>query len=69
MMLDKEKLAERLRMERARKHVTQADVADAVGTTNVAICSYETAKRVPTINKLAALATYYGVTTDYLLGR
>lgn len=68
-MLDKNKLAERLRMERARKNVTQAEVATATGTTSVAICNYECGKRVPTLKKLEALAEYYGVTTDYLIGK
>lgn len=68
-MLDKEKLAERLRMERARKRATQAEVAEATGTTGVAICNYENGKRTPTLDKLEALADYYGVSTDYLLGK
>lgn len=68
-MLDRNKLAERLRMERARKNVTQAEVADATGTTSVAICNYESGKRVPTLKKLEALADYYGVSTDYLIGK
>lgn len=68
-MLDKSKLAERLRMERARKKVTQAEVAEATGTTDVAICNYENGKRTPTLDKLEALADYYGVTTDYLIGK
>lgn len=68
-MLDRNKLAERLRMERARKNVTQAEVAEATGTTSVAICNYESGKRVPTLKKLEALADYYGVSTDYLIGK
>lgn len=68
-MLDREKLAERLRMERARKKVTQDEVAKATGTTGVAICGYENGNRTPTLDKLEALADYYGVTTDYLIGK
>lgn len=68
-MLDREKLAERLRMERARKKVTQAEVAEATGTTGAAICNYENGSRTPTLDKLNALADYYGVTTDYLIGK
>lgn len=68
-MLDRQKLAERLRMERARKKVTQVEVADATGTTGAAICAYENGTRTPTLDKLEALADYYGVTTDYLLGK
>lgn len=68
-MLDMETLAERLRMERARKRVTQEEVASAVGTTGVAICQYEAGKRTPTLNRLAELADYYGVSLDYLVGK
>lgn len=68
-MLDRDRLAERLRMERARKNVTQAEVAGTVGTTAAAICSYESGTRTPTLDKLAALATYYGVSLDYLVGK
>lgn len=68
-MLDRQKLAERLRMERARKKVTQVEVADATRTTGAAICAYENGARTPTLDKLEALADYYGVTTDYLLGK
>jgi len=67
-MLDTEKLAERLRMERARKNVTQAEVAEATGTTDVAICHWERGVRVPRLDKLQALADYYGVSLDYLVG-
>lgn len=68
-MLDREKLAERLRMERARKKVTQAEVAKAIGTTTSVICAYENGVHVPTLSNTAALARYYGVTTDYLIGK
>ena len=68
-MLDRKKLAERLRVERARKKVTQTEVAEATGTTAVAICNYENGNRTPTLEKLNALADYYEVTTDYLLGK
>ena len=33
------------------------------------ISSYETGKNLPPPDKLIALADYFGVTTDYLLGR
>ena len=67
-MLDKSKMAERLRMERARKGTTQAEVAEATGTTPIAICHYEMGKRTPTLDKLEALAEYYDVSLDYLAG-
>lgn len=68
-MLDRKKLAERLRMERARMKVTQAEVAEAIGTTPSVICNYENGTHVPTLTNTAALARFYGVTTDYLIGK
>lgn len=67
-MLDTEKLAERLRMERARKKVTQAEVGRALGTNAAMICAYENGDHVPSLNRLAELATYYGVSIDDLVG-
>ncbi len=68
-MLDKEKLAERLRMERARKRATQAEVGKAIGGNAAMICGYENGDRVPSTANLVALADYYGVTLDYLTGK
>jgi len=68
-MLDREKLAERLRMERARKKVTQAEVGKAIGGNAAMICGYENGDRVPSTPNLAALAEYYGVSLDYLTGK
>jgi transcriptional regulator with XRE-family HTH domain len=68
-MLDRDKLAERLRMERARKKVTQAEVGAAIGSNAAVVCGYENGTHVPTLEKLAAISRYYGVTTDYLLGK
>lgn len=68
-MLDKDKLAERLRMERARKDVTQAKVAEDLGTNAAVICGYENGDHVPTLNRINELADYYGVSLDYLVGK
>ncbi len=68
-MLDREKLAERLRMERARKKVTQAEVGKAIGGNAAMICGYENGDNVPSIKNLVALAEYYGVSIDYLTGK
>lgn len=68
-MLDKEKLAERLRMERARKKVTQAEVGSAIGGNAAMVCGWENGDNVPSTKSLVALAEYYGVTIDYLVGK
>jgi len=67
-MLDKQRLAERLRMERARKKVTQAELAKALGTSTALICNYENGDHVPSLNRMADIAEYYGVSIDDLIG-
>ena len=62
-------LPTRLRMERARLKLTQAQVAESTGLTAAGICNYETGERVPTLQTLSVLADFYGVSLDYLTGR
>lgn len=62
-------LPTRLRMERARVKLTQAQVASGTDLTTAAICQYENGDRVPTLQKLQALAAFYNVSLDYLTGR
>lgn len=62
-------LPTRLRMERARVKLTQAQVANGTDSTAAAICQYENGDRVPSLQKLQALAAFYNVSLDYLTGR
>ena len=62
-------LPTRLRIERARIKATQKQVAESVGLTTAAICQYESGERVPTLQSLAQLADFYGVSLDYLAGK
>lgn len=62
-------LPTRLRMERARVKLTQAQVADGTNLTTAAICQYENGDRTPTLQKLQSLAKFYNVSLDYLTGR
>lgn len=68
-MAYKDELPTKLRMERARAKMTQAEVAEATGTTAAAICQYENGERTPTLQKLQAIAALYNVSLDYLVGR
>lgn len=61
-------LPTRLRMERARVKLTQAQVAAKTGLTAAAICNYENGDREPTLQSLYKLASFYGVSLDYLMG-
>ena len=61
--------ATNLRVERAKKKLTQAEVAEAVGVTPAALCRYEDGSRVPTLPIVERLADFYDTTMDYLVGR
>jgi len=59
----------RLRKLRDARDLRQEDVAKVVGVTPEAIGMYENNKREPKAEILTRLAEYFGVSTDYLLGR
>lgn len=67
-MAYEDELPTRLRMERARVKLTQAQVAAKTGLTASAICNYENGDRTPTLQSLYTLASFYGVSLDYLMG-
>ena len=67
-MAQDDKLATRLRMERARTNETQEQAAKRIGIYQNALCQYEQGERVPTLPTLIKLADAYGVTLDYLVG-
>lgn len=62
-------LNNRLRQLRIEKGKTQKDVAKDLGTTDVSIGRYEKGEREPKTDMLNALADYFNVSADYLLGR
>ena len=57
----------RLKKLREIKDVSQSDVAKAIGVTRTAYVKYETGVSKP-VRKLHELASYFNVSTDYLLG-
>ncbi len=62
-------LSNRLKQLRIEKGKTQKEMAKDLGTTDVSIGRYEKGEREPKTDMLNALANYFDVTTDYLLGR
>lgn len=64
-----EAFATALRVERARRNLSQAEVAEAVGTTPSAICNYEQGRRMPSVQTLAKFADFFGVSLDRMAGR
>ena len=61
--------SERLKMLRTAHNVTQKSVADAVGMSELGYQRYEYGTREPAYKYLIALADYFDVSIDYLVGR
>lgn len=59
---------ERLKELREEKELTQTQVAKAINVTQRNISFYETGTNEPDLKTIAALANFFDVTTDYLLG-
>lgn len=59
-------LAQRLREERAKTGRTQVDIATEAGISRAHLAKLETGGDGPGLSSLAALATIYGVSLDYL---
>ena len=59
-------IIQELRMQQKLK---QQDLAKALNVTPMTICSYEKGTRQPSLEMVSAMADYFGVSTDVLLGR
>ena len=69
MSVDLIKFGERLNHLRTEKGLSQEKIAQELGYSKGAISFYELGKRNPDIAFLDTAANYFGVSTDYLLGR
>lgn len=58
----------RLKQLRHDRHLTQLQVAQAIPISSALISAYELGSRVPPLDNLVKLASFYNVTTDFLLG-
>lgn len=63
------KFPERLKQLRDERGVSQAVVSKEMGVSRYAVYAYEKGKSAPTLDGLVALADYFDVTLDFLLGR
>lgn len=59
----------RLRAVRKEKGLSQTAVCKVLKLPTSVLSGYETGQRNPTITRLKILADFYGVTTDWLIGR
>lgn len=60
---------QRLRDIRKSNNATQKQTAEAIGTTEQNYQRYERGAQQPTLPVLLALADYFNVSLDYLVGR
>lgn len=60
---------ERLVEIRRAHNLTQKQLADATGLSTIAVQNYEGGRRKPAFDVLIALADYFDVSLDYLVGR
>lgn len=61
-------LGERLQEQRILKKLSQKEVASIIDVAPSVISNYESNARIPSVDKLIALARLYRCSTDYLLG-
>ena len=58
----------RLSFLRKQAGISQKQLGEVIGVSNKAICAMENGTRETSFEKLARLAEYFHVSTDYLLG-
>lgn len=63
------KIAERIKSLRKSNGFTQKTIADGIGVTEVSYQRFEYGTVRPSLEKLIAIADYFNVSLDYLVGR
>ena len=63
------KISERIKILRAEKNITQKHLAEIVGVSEVSLQRFEYGAARPSLDTLIALADYFDVSLDYLVGR
>lgn len=61
--------SERLVSLRRLKQITQKQLAMELGISEIAVQNYESQRRKPAFDVLIALADFFSVSLDYLVGR
>lgn len=62
-------LSDNLKKIREERKITKKELCEKTGISERAYLTYEFGEREPKISVIEKLADFYGVTTDYLLGR
>lgn len=60
--------AERLKELRIEKGLSLEQVAKGIGVSPIAVSRWENMVRIPNIESLKALALFFNISSDYLLG-
>lgn len=61
-------LGQRIKELRQQKHISQEKLGNILHVSKVSISGYENDTREPSAESIRAIANYFNVTTDYLLG-
>lgn len=61
--------SERIQALRLERGMTQEAVGNIIGVKRYSVYTYEKGLNYPEVRNLMILADYFGVSTDYLLGR
>ncbi len=64
-----EKFSKRIKELRESRGLSQEALGKIIGVKRYSVYTYEKGRNYPDIPRLIALADYFDVTTDYLLGR
>lgn len=67
--LNMNKFPQRLKELRTAKNISQEELGKHLNLRDSTISQYESGKRTPDYSTLLKIADFFGVTTDYLLGR
>ena len=67
--MNNQEFEQNLRRLRDIRKLSQQQVADSLNMSKVGYQNYETGKRRPTFEMLIALADFFDVSIDYLVGR
>ncbi|HHX51522.1 MAG TPA: helix-turn-helix transcriptional regulator [Clostridia bacterium] len=62
-------LGKRLKKLRTEKEISQEKLAEIIGISRSTLSMYELDKREPDVANIVKFADFFGVSTDYLLGR
>lgn len=62
------KFPKRLKTLRKETIISQKKLSDFLGYKYTAVANYESGRNEPSIDTLIKIASYFGVTTDYLVG-